>query len=192
MKKQNTHQRKKHPKTNPYRYQILDRKSGIRKKQHITRTYYITGQLFCRRQGAIQCLNRETENRPCVFAVTLGKSQLDNFKWSVIQYFSVQTWRFACFIVLRSDYAYSGGIIVIELLKTRDKVIGAKQTRKLAEQGRLKTVFIANDADQRVVGPIKQICESKGITVYYVDTMKQLGKAAGIDVGAAVAGILDN
>jgi large subunit ribosomal protein L7A len=79
---------------------------------------------------------------------------------------------------------------VIELLKTKEKVIGAKQTKKSAELGRLEVVFIASDADQRVVEPIKQLCESKGIGIHYVDTMKQLGKAAGIDVGAAVAGVL--
>lgn len=81
---------------------------------------------------------------------------------------------------------------MVELLKTKEKVIGAKQTKKAVEQGKLEAVFIASDADQRVVGPIKQICETKGISIYYVDTMKQLGKAAGIDVGAAVAGILKN
>ncbi|HHW22728.1 MAG TPA: 50S ribosomal protein L7ae-like protein [Clostridiaceae bacterium] len=81
---------------------------------------------------------------------------------------------------------------MIELLKTKEKVIGAKQTKKAAEQGRLAMVFIASDADQRVAGPIKQLCESKGISIHLVDTMKQLGKAAGIDVGAAVAGILND
>jgi large subunit ribosomal protein L7A len=79
---------------------------------------------------------------------------------------------------------------VIELLKTKEKVVGIKQTKKSAEQEKLAAVFIASDADQRVVGPIIQICESKNISVHLVDTMKQLGKAAGIDVGAAVVGIL--
>jgi large subunit ribosomal protein L7A len=79
---------------------------------------------------------------------------------------------------------------VIELLKKKAKVVGVKQTKKAAEQDQLEMVFIASDADQRVVAPIKQFCESKGIIVHVTSTMKQLGKAAGIDVGAAVAGIL--
>jgi len=79
---------------------------------------------------------------------------------------------------------------VLELLKRKEKVVGIKQTRKAAEQGKLEAVFIANDADQRVVGPIKQICEENQITVYSTETMKMLGKAAGIDVGASVVGIL--
>ena len=79
---------------------------------------------------------------------------------------------------------------MIELLKKKEKVIGVKQTKKAAEQNNLEMVFIASDADQRVIAPIKQLCESKGININTTNTMKQLGKAAGIDVGAAIAGIL--
>ncbi|NLP00721.1 MAG: 50S ribosomal protein L7ae-like protein [Clostridiaceae bacterium] len=79
---------------------------------------------------------------------------------------------------------------MLELLKKKEKVVGVKQTKKAAEQDKLELVFIASDADQRVVEPIKQLCESKGISVHITGTMKQLGKAAGIDVGAAIAGIL--
>lgn len=79
---------------------------------------------------------------------------------------------------------------MIELLKKKEKVIGVKQTKKAAEQDKLEMVFIASDADQKVVAPIIQLCESKGISVNTTITMKQLGKAAGIDVGAAIAGIL--
>ncbi len=79
---------------------------------------------------------------------------------------------------------------MIELLKKKEKVIGVKQTKKAAEQDKLEMVFIASDADQRVVAPIRELCESKGIRINTANTMKQLGKAAGIDVGAAIAGIL--
>lgn len=79
---------------------------------------------------------------------------------------------------------------MIELLKTKEKVVGVKQTKKSVEQDKLAAVFIASDADQRVVAPIKQLCEGKNISIHLVDTMKQLGKAAGIDVGAAVVGVL--
>ena len=81
---------------------------------------------------------------------------------------------------------------MLELLKNRQKVVGIKQTRKAAEQERLETVFFANDADQRVVGQLRNLCEEKGIQLHTVESMKQLGKAAGIDVSAAVVGILKN
>lgn len=79
---------------------------------------------------------------------------------------------------------------MLELLKKKEKVVGLKQTRKAAEQDRLELVIIADDADRRITDQIKQLCEEKAIKVYSADSMKQLGKAAGIDVGAAVVGIL--
>jgi len=79
---------------------------------------------------------------------------------------------------------------VLELLKKKEKVVGIKQTRKAAEQDKLEMVIIADDADRRIVDQIKQLCEEKSIKVCNVDSMKQLGKAAGIDVAAAVVGIL--
>ena len=77
-----------------------------------------------------------------------------------------------------------------ELLKKKEKVVGVKQTKKAAEQDKLEVVFVASDADRRIVEPIIKICESRGIKINTENTMKQLGKAAGIDVGAAIAGIL--
>ncbi len=79
---------------------------------------------------------------------------------------------------------------MLELLKRKDKVVGVKQTKKAAEQGRLEAVFIANDADQRIVGQVKQFCEENQIAVYSTESMKLLGKAAGIDVGASVVGVV--
>ena len=79
---------------------------------------------------------------------------------------------------------------MIELLKKKEKVVGVKQTKKAAEQDKLEVVFVASDADRRIVEPIIEICESRGIKINTENTMKQLGKAAGIDVGAAIAGIL--
>jgi large subunit ribosomal protein L7A len=84
----------------------------------------------------------------------------------------------------------SGGFKVQELLKRKGKVIGIKQTGKAAEQDRLESVFIAQDADPSVTGQLRKLCEEKNIKIYSIDTRKQLGKAAGIDVGASVVGIL--
>jgi len=53
-----------------------------------------------------------------------------------------------------------------------------------------KQVFIAKDADEHVVARIKELCIKNNIPIVYVDTMKQLGKACNIDVGASVACLL--
>lgn len=79
---------------------------------------------------------------------------------------------------------------MLELLKRKDKVVGIKQTKKAVEEEKLEAVFIACDADQRVVGQLKLTCEEKQIPVCETESMKQLGKASGIDVNAAVVGII--
>ncbi|MCX7748670.1 MAG: ribosomal L7Ae/L30e/S12e/Gadd45 family protein [Clostridia bacterium] len=76
---------------------------------------------------------------------------------------------------------------MLDSLKSGSKAVGVKQSVKAIEGGRVKTVYIAKDADEKVVSNIKELCKMKSIEVIYVDNMKMLGKACGIDVGAAVA-----
>ncbi|NMA67538.1 MAG: 50S ribosomal protein L7ae-like protein [Clostridiaceae bacterium] len=81
---------------------------------------------------------------------------------------------------------------MLELLKKKERVVGIKQTKKAIEQDKLETVIFAEDADKRVIEPLKQLCEGKNIKIQTTESMKQLGKAAGIEVSAAVVGILKN
>jgi len=76
---------------------------------------------------------------------------------------------------------------VIESLRNGNKTVGVKQTIKAVEKGAAKMVFVAKDADERVVGKIVELCKKDNIQITYVESMKQLGKACNIDVGAAVA-----
>lgn len=64
--------------------------------------------------------------------------------------------------------------------------IGTKQTTKTVEQGKAAEVFVAKDADPRIIAKIVNLCRKTGVPVTYVDSMKQLGKACGIEVGAAM------
>ena len=72
-------------------------------------------------------------------------------------------------------------------LSNKAKVVGAKQVRRALETGRALTVFLASDADPRVTDPIAEACAEKGVRTERVPSMKELGKACGISVGAAVA-----
>jgi large subunit ribosomal protein L7A len=63
---------------------------------------------------------------------------------------------------------------------------------KAVECDGVTKIFIAKDAEERVISPIKDIAIKKGLTIEYVDTMTQLGKASGINVGAAVVCVLKN
>lgn len=86
----------------------------------------------------------------------------------------------------------AGGVIfvVLEELKTTEKVVGVKQLQKKLLKGAVKTVFIAADADPALTDPILQQCRERNITVVPVATMRQLGAACGISVSAAAAATL--
>ena len=68
--------------------------------------------------------------------------------------------------------------------------IGTKQTMKLVEQDRAAEVYVALDADDKLVTRITSACRKKGIKCTQVATMDDLGKACGIDVGTAMAAIV--
>ncbi len=68
--------------------------------------------------------------------------------------------------------------------------IGTKQTMRIVEQGQAEEVYIAQDAEQHLITKIVQLCEKHSVKVTYVETMKELGKACGIEVGSAMAVVL--
>ncbi len=79
---------------------------------------------------------------------------------------------------------------MLEDLKHCKKTVGVKQSTKAVENGVAAEVIIAKDCEQRVVRNIIELCEKASVTITYADSMKQLGKACGIEVEAAVACIL--
>ena len=79
-----------------------------------------------------------------------------------------------------------------ETVKQAGKIsIGTKQATKLIEAGQAKEVFVAKDADLRVTSKVIALCKKMGVQVTYVDSMKLLGKACGIEVGAAIAAVVN-
>lgn len=75
-------------------------------------------------------------------------------------------------------------------LMQSDRLVGTKQTLKALETGRAEVVYIAEDAEANVTNPVVQRCRALGIEIVYIDSMAALGRACGIDVGAAVACVL--
>lgn len=73
---------------------------------------------------------------------------------------------------------------------TGKKVVGIKQSVKAIKTGVAKTVYIAKDADSKLVEPVMNLVEEGSLEIVFVDTMKGLGKLCGIDVGAATAVVL--
>ena len=66
-------------------------------------------------------------------------------------------------------------------------VVGAKQLRKALSNGRALHVFLAENADPAITEPIAEMCEEKGVKFSWVPSMADLGRACGIEVGAAAA-----
>ena len=79
---------------------------------------------------------------------------------------------------------------MLEDLKSSNKAVGIKQSQKALEKNSVRTVFIAKDAEEKVVRHIRELSHKNAVEIIYIDTMKQLGKACGIEVGAAVACLL--
>lgn len=79
---------------------------------------------------------------------------------------------------------------MLDQLKTNRKVVGIKQLRKSLRDGQVIRVFLAENADPRLTDPVSEECERLGVELILVPTMAELGKACGISVGAAAAGLL--
>ncbi|ERI93020.1 hypothetical protein HMPREF1982_01955 [Clostridiales bacterium oral taxon 876 str. F0540] len=70
------------------------------------------------------------------------------------------------------------------------KVVGIKQSLKAINNGEVKSLYVASDADTKLIEPVLKLAQQNSLEVNYVKTMKDLGKLCGIDVGAATAVIL--
>lgn len=77
------------------------------------------------------------------------------------------------------------------LANARKKVVGFKQSIKMIERDLAKTVYLASDADEKIRQPILEACKERGIPVIENETISELGKASGIQIGTAVAVILE-
>lgn len=76
---------------------------------------------------------------------------------------------------------------MIQELSGPNKVVGAKQAKRALRDGRAARLYIAVDADPRLLQPLVQEAVNRQVPVSQVSTMKELGAACGIAVGAAVA-----
>ncbi|HIQ03082.1 MAG TPA: 50S ribosomal protein L7ae [Desulfurococcales archaeon] len=69
---------------------------------------------------------------------------------------------------------------------------GTNETTKAVERGLAKLVLIAEDVDPpEIVAHLPLLCEEKKIPYVYVPSKKRLGEAAGIEVAAASACIIE-
>ena len=70
-------------------------------------------------------------------------------------------------------------------------MVGAKQLRKAVKAGRVRCVFLAENADPAVTEPLEALCAANHIQITWVASMADLGRACGIEVGAAAAAVIN-
>ena len=66
-------------------------------------------------------------------------------------------------------------------------VVGSKQMRKAVTTGIALRVYLAVNADPAITQPLADLCRQNGVPCAWVRSMKDLGNAVGIEVGAAAA-----
>lgn len=70
-------------------------------------------------------------------------------------------------------------------------VVGAKQIRKALNAGTARQVYVARNADPALTEPIVALCQRNSVDCAWVRSMAELGRACGIEVGAAAAAAVD-
>lgn len=76
---------------------------------------------------------------------------------------------------------------ILAEIRHENMVVGAKQLKKALRAGRVRSAYFAADADPAVTEPLADLCKDHGISFTWIRTMAELGRACGIDVGAAAA-----
>ncbi|MQY68420.1 MAG: 50S ribosomal protein L7ae [Hadesarchaea archaeon] len=88
-----------------------------------------------------------------------------------------------------ADKAYEA----VENVRDKGKLRkGTNETTKAIERKRAVLVVIAEDVDPvEIVAHLPPLCDEKGIPYIYVPSKRELGAAAGIDIGAAAISIVE-
>ena len=79
----------------------------------------------------------------------------------------------------------------VSCLSGHKTVVGARQIRKALNAGMARQVFLAQNADPALTEPIEALCQHLGVEYAWVRSMTDLGRACGIEVGAAAAAAVD-
>ena len=78
------------------------------------------------------------------------------------------------------------------LKNSSDLIIGLKQTLKAIQSDRAVKIYLAADADGYIRKSVTDACIQKNLEIIYVSTMKELGEACGINIGASTAAVILN
>lgn len=79
----------------------------------------------------------------------------------------------------------------LKSLHRQKVVVGAKQLRKALDKGTARQVYLASNADPALTQTLEALCQHHGVGYIWVRSMTDLGRACGIEVGAATAAVVD-
>jgi large subunit ribosomal protein L7A len=65
-----------------------------------------------------------------------------------------------------------------------------REARKRLERGQVERVIVARDAEASVTQDLVREAAARGVTIAYTESMLELGRACGIQVGAAAVALL--
>ena len=75
---------------------------------------------------------------------------------------------------------------------TQEKItVGTKSLIRRLNAGEVQEVFLAEDADLYLKKKITALCEELSVPVNTVHSMQELGRACGVKVPTAAAGVLN-
>jgi len=82
---------------------------------------------------------------------------------------------------------------VVEKARSTGKIRkGTNETTKVLERGKAKLVAVANDVDPKeVIMHLPVLCEEKDVAFAFVPTKKELGAAAGLEVGCSSVAVVE-
>lgn len=80
---------------------------------------------------------------------------------------------------------------MLEGLSKCSKVIGLKQCKKAVASGQTKKVYLAQDVEERIKVPVEELCRQANVEIISVPSMRELGKACGLQVSAAMVALVD-
>ena len=75
-------------------------------------------------------------------------------------------------------------------LKKIPHVSGLKQTVRAVKREEAKRVFIARDADPMMLENLRALCQERNVPIEEGHSMRELGNACGLPVGAAAVAVI--
>ena len=78
---------------------------------------------------------------------------------------------------------------MLERLDDSRKVVGTRRLLKALAAGEIAIAYLADDADMYIRTQVQEACEKANVKLTIVSEMSELGKACGVDVKTAAAGL---